>query len=214
MPKELSSEPSRRSKDVVVIVRPYCSPDPNSPKYEQYCQQKLMLYKPFQHHHDLLAGYEHYSTAYANFLQVGNIPPSLEDDIHRLEQQTQQSPQSNHTQEQNEEQPDQPPPRAIEEWMLLCQLSNELPTSTHSQDEVNWTQAAQRYPNLPEAPSFIARHRETAASQTFTHNSGPTSTLRQATPSLHNCTTLRVRKSTTTQDDNLWNSWYREVILD
>ena len=27
-------------------VRPYCSPDPNDPKYEEYCQQKLMLYVP------------------------------------------------------------------------------------------------------------------------------------------------------------------------
>ena len=43
MPKELGSEPSRRRKNVVVIVRPYCSPDPNSPKYEQYCRQKLKL---------------------------------------------------------------------------------------------------------------------------------------------------------------------------
>ena len=46
MPKELGSEPSRRRKNVV-IVRPYCSPDRSGPKYEQYCQQKLMTYKPF-----------------------------------------------------------------------------------------------------------------------------------------------------------------------
>ena len=42
-PKELRSEPSRRRKDVVVMVRPYYSPDPDSPKYEEYCQQKMML---------------------------------------------------------------------------------------------------------------------------------------------------------------------------
>ena len=31
-----------------------------------------------------------YAEAYAIFLQSGNIPPSLEDDIHRLEQQQNQ----------------------------------------------------------------------------------------------------------------------------
>ena len=42
MPKELGAEPNRRSKKVVVIARPYCSPDPAGPKYEQYCHQSLM----------------------------------------------------------------------------------------------------------------------------------------------------------------------------
>ena len=39
MPRESSTEPSKRRKKVVVIVRPYCIPDPCGPKYEQYCQQ-------------------------------------------------------------------------------------------------------------------------------------------------------------------------------
>ena len=90
IPKELGSEPSRRRKNVVVIVRPYCSPDPNGPKYEQYCQQKLMMYKPFRRQEELLAGSDTYTAAYAIFLQSGNIPPSLEDDIYRLQQQSQQ----------------------------------------------------------------------------------------------------------------------------
>lgn len=38
MPKELSTEPTHRRKDVIVVVRPYCSPDPNGPNYEQYCR--------------------------------------------------------------------------------------------------------------------------------------------------------------------------------
>ena len=38
MPKSLGAEPSRRRKRVVVIPRPYCYPDPNGPKYEQYCR--------------------------------------------------------------------------------------------------------------------------------------------------------------------------------
>ena len=39
MPKQLGSNPSRRRKAVVVIVRPYFSPDPSGPKYEEYCRQ-------------------------------------------------------------------------------------------------------------------------------------------------------------------------------
>ena len=42
MPKQLGSNPSRRRKAVVVIVRPYFSPDPSGPKYEEYCRQKLI----------------------------------------------------------------------------------------------------------------------------------------------------------------------------
>ena len=89
MPKELGSDPSRRRKDVVVIVRPYLSPEPNGPNYEQYCHQKLMLYKPFHQEEELLAGAGTYAAAYATFLQSDNLPPSLEDDVHRLEQQSQ-----------------------------------------------------------------------------------------------------------------------------
>ena len=56
MPRESNTEPSKRRKEVVVIVRPYCSPDPHGPKYEQYCQQKLMLHVPFRHQNELLSG--------------------------------------------------------------------------------------------------------------------------------------------------------------
>ena len=48
MPKDAGSEP-KRHKMKVVSIRPYGSPDPTGPKYEQYCQQKLMLHKPFRH---------------------------------------------------------------------------------------------------------------------------------------------------------------------
>ena len=37
------------TRERVVIVRPYCSPDPSGPKYEQYCQYKLMQHVPFRH---------------------------------------------------------------------------------------------------------------------------------------------------------------------
>ena len=98
MPKTLGTEPTQRRKRVVVITRPYSSPDPNGPKYEQYCQQSLMQHKPFRHITDLLAGCETYAAAYAIFLQSGCIPASLEDDVYRLQQQAQQ-----HSEEENPE---------------------------------------------------------------------------------------------------------------
>ena len=92
MPKELGSNPTPRRKSVVVIVRPYCSPDPNSPKYDQYCQQKLMLHVPFRHQEELLGDHDTYEAAYAMFLQSESVPSSLEEDIHRLlDQQAQQT---------------------------------------------------------------------------------------------------------------------------
>ena len=91
MPKALGSEPTCRSRRVVVIPRPYCSPDPTDPKYEQYCRQSLMQHKCFRRMDDLLAGSESYIEAYAAFLQSGHIPPCLEDDVCRLLQHTSQN---------------------------------------------------------------------------------------------------------------------------
>jgi hypothetical protein len=86
MPKTPGSKPSRRSKCVVVISRPYCSPDPAGPKYEQYCRQSLMQHKSFRIVDDLLNGHTTFVDAYAAYLQSGSVPPSLEDDIQRLQQ--------------------------------------------------------------------------------------------------------------------------------
>ena len=63
MPKTVGSEPSRRSKRIVVIPCPYCSPDPAGPKYGQYCRQSLMQHKCFCQVDDLLAGSESYIDA-------------------------------------------------------------------------------------------------------------------------------------------------------
>jgi len=41
MPLELGNTP-KLQKMKVVSVQPYCSSDPNSPKFEQYCKQKLI----------------------------------------------------------------------------------------------------------------------------------------------------------------------------
>ena len=55
MPKDLGAEPNRRRKELVVIARPYCSPDPAESKYEQYCRQSLMQHKAFRQVNELLA---------------------------------------------------------------------------------------------------------------------------------------------------------------
>ena len=85
MPKSVGSDPVSRKKEVVVIVIPFCSPDPQGPNYERYCRQKLMLHQPFRHLDELLGGSETHSQAYSAFLQSSTVPPSLADDIHRLE---------------------------------------------------------------------------------------------------------------------------------
>ena len=46
MPKTLGAEPTPRSRHIVVISRPYISPDEAGEKYKQYCWQSLMQHKP------------------------------------------------------------------------------------------------------------------------------------------------------------------------
>ena len=74
MPKELGTLP-KNHKMMIVNVRPYCSPDPNGPKYEQYCQQKLILDVPF---HQLKGECDKFSEAYFIFLQSANISRLIE----------------------------------------------------------------------------------------------------------------------------------------
>ncbi len=119
MPKEVGAQHSHRRKSVVVIIRPYCPPNPDGPKYEQYCWQKLMVYRPFRQQQVLLAGFRTYTAAYADFLQSGNVPPSLQDDIHLLEQHSSQEAEEDN----NDELHTQSPSRATEEWMLLCHIT-------------------------------------------------------------------------------------------
>ena len=85
VPKTVGEPPIPRSKEVVVIPRPYVSPDPNGPNYDQYCRQKLMLHQPFRQLEDLLGDCDTYETAYICYLESGSAPPSLADDIHRHE---------------------------------------------------------------------------------------------------------------------------------
>ena len=84
MPKTVGEALIPRRKEVVVIPRPYVSPDPEGPKYEQYCKQKLMMHLPFRQLEDLLGECDTYAAAYTLYLLSGNAPPSLADDIHCL----------------------------------------------------------------------------------------------------------------------------------
>ena len=43
MPKSVGEEPVVRKMG----AQPHCSPDTSGPQYEQYCQQKLMVHRPF-----------------------------------------------------------------------------------------------------------------------------------------------------------------------
>ena len=86
MPKELSAYPTQRRKHVVVVVGPYCSPDPNSLTYEQYCKQKMMLHVQFRQISDLLVDHNTFAEAYEHFLLSADVPSSLEEDIHRLQE--------------------------------------------------------------------------------------------------------------------------------
>lgn len=88
MPKQPSAEPSRRRKEVIVVVRPFYSPDHNGPDYDNYCRQKLMLHVNFRQISDVLGEYDTHADAYASFLHSSVVPPSLQDDIHIREQQS------------------------------------------------------------------------------------------------------------------------------
>ena len=73
MPRESNSEPSKRRKNVVVIVRLYYALDPHCPNYEQYCQQKLVLHVPFHHQNELLSGNTTFTAAYANLSNLATF---------------------------------------------------------------------------------------------------------------------------------------------
>ena len=59
--------------------------------------------------------------------------------------------------------------------MLICQRTADLQPDSSSQEDFNWTAVAQAYPNLEEAPTFIARNRQQAAPHTFTTSASPDS---------------------------------------
>ena len=52
--------------------------------------------------------------------------------------------------------------------MLICQRNGDLQPNTNSEEDIDWTQTAQVYPNLEEMLTFITRQCESAAENSFT----------------------------------------------
>ena len=52
-----------------------------------------MQHVTFHQPEELLGEHDTYTAAYATFLHSANVPPSLEEDVFRLDQQSQQSAQ-------------------------------------------------------------------------------------------------------------------------
>ena len=57
--------------------------------------------------------------------------------------------------------------------MLICQCRAELQREIGSENEVDWSQAAQTYQNIEEMPSFISRQRQSTTQPTFTTTANP-----------------------------------------
>ena len=54
--------------------------------------------------------------------------------------------------------------------MLIC---HHLQPNTDTQEHIDWTQAAQSYTNIDEAPSFISQQRQVAGQHVFTTTANP-----------------------------------------
>ena len=64
------------------------------------------------------------------------------------------------------------PTRATEEWMLICQRNADLQAEFGSDDDHNWSESS-AYHNLEELPTFLSRHRQTAAPRVYTTTADP-----------------------------------------
>ncbi|XP_062499076.1 uncharacterized protein LOC134176422 [Corticium candelabrum] len=160
IPKRVGDGLIQRRKNVVVICRPYFSPDPSGSHYEQYCKQKLMMYQPFRQLEQLLEGVDNYAAAYSLFLQSGASPPSLADDIHRLEAMERTDCATNLEEEQVAEESNQIVSSTVQDWMLLCQHTPQFLNLVDEKRHVDWSLAAKTYENLDKMPHFIAQHRQ------------------------------------------------------
>ena len=57
--------------------------------------------------------------------------------------------------------------------MLICRQNADMQPSMDTQEDIDWTLAAQSYPNIDEAPSFIAQQRQAAGQHIFTTTADP-----------------------------------------
>ena len=57
--------------------------------------------------------------------------------------------------------------------MVICQHSADLQPDDSYQNDLDWTAAAQSYPNIEETVTFITRHRQDATESVFTTSASP-----------------------------------------
>ncbi len=134
MPRTLGAEPTRRSKRVIVIARPYCPPDPTGPKYEQYCRQSLM-----QHSQDdstQVCIYTYIHTHIGTHMLLSLHIHLLADGV--VYTNTIKLIYFSLSQEHNEEQTI--PSRSTDQW--VCHHNAGLELGADSKPDINWTQAA------------------------------------------------------------------------
>uniref|UniRef100_A0A1X7VMY3 Uncharacterized protein n=1 Tax=Amphimedon queenslandica TaxID=400682 RepID=A0A1X7VMY3_AMPQE len=128
-----------------------------------------MKCKPFRDINELKSGYDTFTEAYVGFLQSGNVRRSLEQDIFRL----QQHQSSSDAVEDEEEQQQNQQQRPQEEWMLICQRTSQLEPSNTTEEEHDWAEAARSYPDIDNAPHFIAQGRQNTRYTPFTTSATP-----------------------------------------
>lgn len=76
-----AKRPKQSAKIVIVLARPYYSPDSADPNYAQYCWQSLVQYRSFRQIAELIAGYDmlkHMQHFYYPLEEVCNMPVSLQ----------------------------------------------------------------------------------------------------------------------------------------
>ena len=127
-----------------------------------------MLYRSFRRLDELLGSADTHSAAYSVFLQSGAVPPSLADDIQRLEAAGREARRDN-VEESIEDEHETP--QVIQDWMLICQYNAEFAQSTTDEQDCDWSLAADAYPDLLELPSFIAQQRQQYESSELTSKS-------------------------------------------
>ena len=99
------------------------------------------------------------------FLLSGAVPPSLADDIQRLEAAGREARRDNDEESIEDEH------EVIQDWMLICQYNAEFAQSTTDTQDCDWSLAAEAYPDLLELPSFVTQQRQQYESSELTTKS-------------------------------------------
>ena len=116
----------------------------------------------------MLTGFDTFVEAYTAYTASNELPSSLENDIQQLNTSTSRRDSQNNSDDDEDSDNDDDDGAQndihhchTDEWMLVCRAYSMLEPQIDVQKEHDWNAAAQRYPNLLEAPSFISHHRDT-----------------------------------------------------